>query len=490
LRAHWGFTGWLGHDADTWDDLLAQADERAERGLAALPSIAGWDIDAQAVSLAEANIARAGLRGKVTAGLRSVDALEPTAGVATGLLVTNPPYGERLGESEAALAVYRSLGTKLRTSFGGWEWATLAGDDAHAAALGLMPTTTHQLFNGAIQVRLDLGTVPGAAITDQTAGVVAFSNRLRKDYKHLSKWAKREGVWCWRVYDADLPDFAVAVDLYDCVDGVRRAVVAEYEAPSEIDPVIAGIRLTQATEAVAEVLAIDPAEVRVKVRRRQRGEAQYERIARSGRYFQVTESGTRLLVNLDDYLDTGLFLDHRITRGIVADLASGGSLLNLFCYTAVATVRAAAAGAVSSVSVDLSNTYLDWAKRDFALNDMDLETHRLVRADVASYLAETAAAGVRHFDVVFLDPPSFSTSKGMEGTLDIQRDHIALIDASVRVLAQGGTLVFSTNMRKFKLDEEALTTRGLVAEDVTASTIPPDFTRNPRIHHCFVVRRG
>ncbi|HEY5506444.1 MAG TPA: bifunctional 23S rRNA (guanine(2069)-N(7))-methyltransferase RlmK/23S rRNA (guanine(2445)-N(2))-methyltransferase RlmL, partial [Coriobacteriia bacterium] len=363
LRSHWGFTGWLGHDADVWDDLLADADQRAERGIAALPSITGMDSDPPAVALAAANIARAGLRGKVTADVRGISEFVPPAGVERGLVATNPPYGERIGESEAALALYRTLGDRLRGHFPGWDWAVLAGDDAHAAALGMLPAQTYPLFNGAIPVRLDRGVVPVPKAPDVTAGAAAFANRVRKDYRHLHKWARREGVTCWRVYDADLPDFAVAVDLYDCEDGVRRAVVAEYEAPSEIDPAAARIRLQQATAAVAEVLDIDPAEVRVKVRKRQRGEAQYERLAQSGRFFTVSESGARFYVNLDDYLDTGLFLDHRLTRGIVAKLAEGGSLLNLFCYTAAVTVRAALAGAVSSVSVDLSNTYLDWAKR-------------------------------------------------------------------------------------------------------------------------------
>jgi 23S rRNA (guanine2445-N2)-methyltransferase / 23S rRNA (guanine2069-N7)-methyltransferase len=405
-------------------------------------------------------------------------------------VAVNPPYGERLGESSDALELYHVLGQRLRAGFAGWRWAVLAGDDAHAAALALLPETTYSLFNGAIPVRLDTGVVPGASPTDNTAGVSAFANRLRKNYRHLSKWAKREGVTCWRVYDADLPDFAVAVDLYDCADGVRRVVIAEYEAPREIDTVVASARLIQATDAVAEVLVVSPDEVRVKVRAKQRGEAQYERLARSGRFYEVTESGARLLVNLDDYLDTGLFLDHRTARDLVARLAAGGTLLNLFCYTAVATVRAARAGAVSSVSVDLSNTYLDWAKRDFALNGMDFERHRLVRADVVSFLAESAGPTGARYDVVFLDPPSFSTSKGMEGTLDIQRDHVALIEASARVLATGGTLVFSTNLRKFKLEEAALTARGLSVEDITAATIPPDFARNPRIHRCYLVRRA
>jgi len=488
LRSHWGFTGWLGHEADVWDDLLAAADDRAEAGLAALPPIEGWDADPSAVALAEANIARAGLRGRVKVGVRGIDAFEPPVGATHGLVAVNPPYGERIGEAAAATELYRILGDRLRAGFEGWSFGVLAGDDAHAGALGLMPAATHSLFNGAIPVRLDTGIVPVPEAADVTAGVVAFSNRLRKNYKHLSKWAKREGVSCWRVYDADLPDFAVAVDLYDCADGVRRAVVAEYEAPSEIDPVAAALRMKQATAGVAEVLGVAPAEVRMKVRRRQRGEAQYERIGQAGRFHEVQEGGARLLVNLDDYLDTGLFLDHRLTRGLVADLARGGSLLNLFCYTAVVTVRAALAGAASSTSVDLSNTYLDWAKRDFSLNGLDLETHRLVRADVVSWLADAARQHER-YDVVFLDPPSFSTSKGMDGTLDIQRDHMALIRAAERVLAPGGTLVFSTNMRKFKLDEEGLAAAGLGAEDITAATIPPDFARNAKIHRCYLLRR-
>jgi 23S rRNA (guanine2445-N2)-methyltransferase / 23S rRNA (guanine2069-N7)-methyltransferase len=489
LRSHWGFTGWLGHDAEMWEEALAAADARAEAGLAALPPIVGWDADPEAVSLAEANIARAGLRGRVRAGVRDVSELAPPEGATRGLVAANPPYGERIGESAEAGERYRVLGDRLRAGFAGWDFAILAGNDEHAAALGLMPASTHPLFNGAIPVRLDVGTVPVPEAADVTAGVSAFANRVRKEYRHLSKWARREGVTCWRVYDADLPDFAVAVDLYDCADGVRRAVVAEYEAPSEIDPVAAGIRLRQATAAVAEVLGVAPAEVRVKVRRRQRGEAQYERIGRSGRFHEVGEVGARLLVNLDDYLDTGLFLDHRLTRGVVADLARGGSLLNLFCYTAAVTVRAALAGAVSSVSVDLSNTYLDWAKRNLALNGIDPAAHRLQRADAMSYLSEAAAGADTRYDVVFLDPPSFSTSKGMEGTLDVQRDHAELIEAAGRMLAPGGTLVFSTNLRKFRLDEPALAASGFAATDVTASTIPPDFARSPRIHRCYLMRR-
>jgi 23S rRNA (guanine2445-N2)-methyltransferase / 23S rRNA (guanine2069-N7)-methyltransferase len=332
--------------------------------------------------------------------------------------------------------------------------------------------------------------VPAAGRVDETAGAAAFSNRLRKDFKHLSKWAKREGVTCWRVYDADLPDYAVAVDLYECEDGVRRVVVAEYEAPREVDPVKAAVRLREVTDRVPAILDVAETEVRVKVRKRQRGEAQYERLSETGAFHEVREGLARLLVNLDDHVDTGLFLDHRTTRRMVGEMASGRSLLNLFCYTGAVTVQAALAGASSSVSVDLSKTYLDWARRNLELNGLDTSRHALVRADATKWLADAAAdaAGPR-FGVVFLDPPSFSTSKAMEETLDVQRDHARLVRDAASLLEPDGALVFSTNLRGFRLDAGALEAAGLFVEEVSSKTIPPDFERNPRIHRCFVVRR-
>jgi 23S rRNA (guanine2445-N2)-methyltransferase / 23S rRNA (guanine2069-N7)-methyltransferase len=487
LRSHWGFSGWLGHDAEVWAALLADADTRAEAGLAKLPPILGFDSDPRAIALAESNVARAGLRGRVILQVRDVSALAAPEGVAAGLAAVNPPYGERLGSADSALEVYRTLGDRLRTQLGGWRYAVLSGDDAHATALGLVPERTSALYNGAIRVRLDVGMVPVPAASDVTGGVEAFRNRLRKNLRHLSKWARREGVTCWRVYDSDLPDFAVAVDLYDCTDGVRRVVVSEYEAPPEIDPVAAGVRLTQAVAAIGDVLETSPSEVHLKVRRRQKGIAQYERLRATGIFHEVIEEGARLLVNLDDYIDTGLFLDHRITRSVVADLAAGDSLLNLFCYTGAATVRAAVAGAKSSVSVDLSNTYLEWARRNLALNSLSEDEHRLQRAEVFSYL-EKATQSDERFGVVFCDPPSFSASNAMEGTLDVQRDHVRLIAAAAALLSPGGTLVFSTNLRRFKLDEGALAAAGLSVEDVSEKTIPPDFARDARVHRCFLLR--
>jgi 23S rRNA (guanine2445-N2)-methyltransferase / 23S rRNA (guanine2069-N7)-methyltransferase len=259
----------------------------------------------------------------------------------------------------------------------------------------------------------------------------------------------------------------------------------------------AAVRLSEAVAIVPEVLGMSAAEVRVKVRRRQKGESQYERLAVTGRFHVVREGRARLLVNLDDHIDAGLFLDHRPTRAMVAELAAGRALLNLFCYTGAVTVQAALADATATTSVDLSKTYLDWAARNLELNGLAGPAHSLVRADATQWLAERSSAvaasgttaGPGRYGVVFLDPPSFSSSNAMEGTLDAQRDHVSLIRDAAALLEPDGVLVFSTNLRTFRLDEAALAAEGLSVENVSAKTVPPDFERNPRIHRCFLVRR-
>jgi 23S rRNA (guanine2445-N2)-methyltransferase / 23S rRNA (guanine2069-N7)-methyltransferase len=323
----------------------------------------------------------------------------------------------------------------------------------------------------------------GARVTPApvSAGAEMFANRLRKNLRHLGKWARRERVTCYRVYDADLPDYALAVDLYE-----EWAHVQEYAAPATVDPARAQARLADAMAVVPDVLDMPADRVVLKVRRRQKGLAQYERQGATGRFHEVHEGGLRFLVNLTDYLDTGLFLDHRPTRALIRGVARGGRFLNLFAYTGAASVYAAAGGAASTTTVDMSSVYLDWARRNMALNGFaEGQTHRFVRADCLAWLATPRP---ERYHAIFVDPPTFSNSKRMgENTFEVQRDHDALLGSVARLLARDGVILFSNNFRHFKMHRSALP--DLTIEEITHSTIPPDFQRNPRIHTCWRITR-
>lgn len=301
----------------------------------------------------------------------------------------------------------------------------------------------------------------------------AFVNRLQKNARHWGKWARRRDIACYRVYDRDIPEFAYIVDRY--AEQVHLQVYSRGAA----DGSDAADDLPAVRAAVAQALQVEPDVVALKVRAQRAAGEQHEKTGAQGRDFVVHEGGLRFLVNLEAYLDTGLFLDHRNTRAMVAAEARGRRVLNLFCYTASFTVHAACAGATESLSLDLSNTYLDWARRNFELNGIDRRAHELQRADVLAWLAQGALPG--SFDLIVLDPPAFSTSKAMTGVLDIQRDHPMLLDRCADLLAPGGVLYFSTNLRSFRLGELPAT---LSAEEISEHTVPEDF-RNRRIHRCW-----
>jgi 23S rRNA (guanine2445-N2)-methyltransferase / 23S rRNA (guanine2069-N7)-methyltransferase len=285
------------------------------------------------------------------------------------------------------------------------------------------------------------------------------------------------------VYDADMPEYALSIDYYPTLEAGEWLVVNEYAPPKTVNAAKAKRRLYEAMAVLPEVFGIAAEKVVYKVRQKQKGTSQYEKLEARKDYFTLIENGTKVRVNFTDYLDTGLFLDHRDVRALVAKLSKGKDLLNLFCYTATATAQAAVAGAKNSLSVDMSKTYLYWAKHNFMTNNLDLRHHQLLQEDVVAWLKNPPK--MDPFDVIFLDPPSFSTSKRMEGVLDIQRDHVALIEQAGALLAPGGTLVFSNNMQKFKLDKDALSAWQI--EDITRKTLPEDFKRSPKIHQAWLL---
>ncbi len=489
-RAYFGFTGWRGHDKALWDGLCNQA---RSRRAAATPRrcIQGSDRDPDAVRMSLANAAAAGVLEWLDVDCRALGDLTSAAPAdAPGLVVCNPPYGERIGAEASLTELYTQLGEVLRDRFAGWQAAILTGNPALARHLGIYAKRSHRFFNGTIECRLlrfDLDAKharkpPEAVRLDWAArpGAVMFANRLRKNLAKFGAWARRLGIECFRVYDADMPEYSFAIDLYG--RDSPHVYVQEYAPPKTVDPERARERRREVLSVLPDVLEVPQSQIHTRVRKPQKGALQYVRREMSNERHVVHEGGLKFWANFRDYLDTGLFLDHRIVRGMLRGWAESKDFLNLFCYTGSATVYAAAGGARSSVSVDLSNTYLDWARDNFVLNGMTPARHELHRADCLDWLEERAGAPAA-FDLIFLDPPTFSNSKRMDSVLDVQRDHVAMIRRSMRLLRPCGRLVFSTNYSRFRLDAAAMPEFSV--EDLSAATTPEDFGRNARIHRCY-----
>ena len=496
LRDYYGFLGWAGHEPALWATLLAEASGRCAASTYPKGLIFGSDHDPRAVDVARKSVELAGVGDYVRIERRSVIAVRPVA--PTGLLLVNPPYGERLGETDILRGLYAELGQVLREHFVGWQAGVFTGNPTLCRELKLEAKRKHRLFNGPIEaqlLRFDVspdhfsrefrpGRLPPVdARRRESPGAQMFANRLRKNIDSLGKWARRESVQCYRVYDADMPEYSFAIDIYG--NGERSAYVQEYAAPATVAEERVRNRRAEVVSVLPEALGLDDSRIWFRTRRRQKGADQYNKVASEQEFHEVAEGGLRFLVNFDDYLDTGLFLDHRLTRARIRDLAKGKRFLNLFSYTGTATVYAAAGGAVSTTSVDMSRTYLDWARRNLDLNGFQGREQVLVQADALEWLRTAPAGG---WDLIFLDPPTFSNSKRMLDTLDVQRDHVGLLRSTVRLLAPGGMLVFSTNYTRFVLDSSPLA--DLVIEDISRATIPKDFERNARIHRCFLVCRA
>jgi 23S rRNA (guanine2445-N2)-methyltransferase / 23S rRNA (guanine2069-N7)-methyltransferase len=509
-RDDFGFLRWLGHDAALWSSLVEAAGRRAEDGLRRLrPVFFGYDDDPRVLAEAKRNAQAAGVAGFVQLARQDVRHLHrPADCVEAGLVVCNPPYGERLGDARELVSLYRSFGERLRDEFVGWRAAILTFDESLGRALGLHVRKRYVLYNGALECRLLVADLDaGRERSTRTPrplseGAASVANRITKNARHIRRRLAKEGIGCYRVYDADLPEYAAAIDVYTAIaverpddedapaqpqpvepPGQPWLHVQEYAPPREIPEATARERLRDLVRAATAALDVPRERIALKTRYRAKGGSKYGRLDVRGEFLIVEEGGLGFRVDLFDHLDTGLFLDHRPVRARLRELARGKRFLNLFCYTASASVHAAAGGARSTTSVDLSATYLEWATRNLLLNGFSGTQHRLVQADVLAWLAHERG----EYDLIFVDPPTFSNSS-RSADFDVQRDHVRLLKLCLARLSPGGLLVFSNNARRFVLDRDALD--GCVVRDITASTIPFDFARNPRIHSCYEISRS
>ncbi len=310
-----------------------------------------------------------------------------------------------------------------------------------------------------------------------------FFNRLVKRYKHLKKWANRENIHCFRLYDKDIPEIPLSLDIYNSVKKEMYAVLFLYERPYEKDEKEELEWLNSMKDCVSRAIDVKKENIFVKIRKRQK-DGQYEKETEKPTYIQVIEHGSIFLINLSSYLDSGLFFDHRPLRKIVLTEAGDKSVLNLFCYTGAFSVHAARGGAKSVDSVDLSKTYVSWVSKNFELNNLKNIKHNLINEDVVTFLKETKNT----WDIIILDPPTFSNSKKTDTVLDINRDYPELVLLCLKRLTNKGKLYFSTNSRTLKFDENLFKSENVTITDISRKTIPEDF-RNTKIHRCWVLEK-
>lgn len=483
LRERFGLVRLKGFDASVWQSLLAEAQVRRKRALNQPGGVKfqGRDCDPRVLNRARENAREAGVLPFIEFIEQDVASLENPWPGEKGFLISNPPYGERLGDMPDLLRLYQQLGNGLRQGFQGWRVSVISASPDLLSCLRLRADKQYRLFNGALECQLRNYQIAEDSVASTKMVAEDFANRLKKNLKGLEKWAAQEGLDAYRIYDADLPDYNAAIDRYG-----SYIVIQEYAAPKSIPEGVARQRLLDMVQATIAVTGISGSQVIMKVRERQKGESQYQKLAEAKEFFVVHEYGAELLVNLRDYLDTGLFLDHRLTRRMIGQMARDTRFLNLFAYTGSATVHAALGGARFTTTVDMSRTYLNWAKDNLRQNGLLNSRHHFEQADCLQWLADCT----EQFDLIFIDPPTFSNSKRMEESFDVQRDHIRLFTDLKRLLAPDGTLVFSNNKRHFKMDMEKLGELGLVATNISSKTLPKDFARNPQIHNCWIVRHA
>lgn len=475
-RRFWGFDHYNGHQHDVFTKLKETLKASVTKPK---QTIFAYDISTKVLEHAIENAKNANVEQYIQ--FKQCDAITAKINDEKGYIICNPPYGERLDDYVSLLPLFTRWGHHLKSEFKNWNVGVLCSDDRLLKALKLRSKQKSKLFNGRLESTFATYILDSenTQIFDRKPQDSEFSNRLRKNLKRLKPWVNKLSSDAYRIYDADLPNYNFAIDRY--ADWV---ILQEYAAPKSIPESVTQERLAIAFESLPSILDVPRSKLVLKTRQKQSGEKQYKKLDDRGSRVVVFENDAKFYVNPHDYLDVGLFLDHRITRRIFADLCANKDVLNLFCYTASVSVHAAMAGARSVVSVDMSKTYLNWAKDNFKLNKLSGH-YEFIQANCIKWLNDLDKK--TKFDCIFIDPPSFSNSKRMEQTWDVQRDHVSLLINAKQHLAKNGIILFSNNLRSFKLDHQALEQANFTVKDITQTTIDQDFKRRPNIHRCWIL---
>ena len=482
-------------DSEVYEKVLSELSDKAEEAKNRDVKIYASDISRTAVEIAKAAALKAGVYNDIEFSIKDFTKFTQEDVPATkGYIVTDPPYGIRMNDFDLS-KLYSAIGKTCQDFFKGWKISILCGDSELLSSIDMKPERTNSLYNGGILCQLAHYSVfsdeekqelidraikkrEERLATPLSEGAQMAYNRLKKNLNELKPLMEAQGVSCYRIYDADMPEYSAAIDMYEG----KWINLQEYAPPATIEKEAAERRLNELVLATERATGIDIENIYIKQRKEQKGKEQYKKLASKNKFYIAKENGVQLLVNFTDYLDTGIFLDHRPIRKFIQENSKNKRFLNLFCYTGTASLDAVKGGALSTTSVDASATYLDWAMENFKLNGYSTDIGNFFyRSDALDYLWDT----FDKYDLIFCDPPTFSNSKSRD-TLDVQRDHSRLIDACMMHLEKNGMLIFSNNFRRFKMDEYIMSKYSV--EDITASTIGDDFVRDPKIHKCYIIK--
>ncbi len=479
LKSHALFS-WYGFDANVWAKMVIDAEQRAITGQAAFKGqIIGADHHKTSVNQANKNLEKIPHTKRISFQYQTLDKFRIPP--RNNLVVCNPPYGVRLQKNY--LSSWIQLKDWLSSKVVDAKAAILTPDDAKAWLLGYRATHSYVLLNGAIPIQLRLFEVnrenqletPAGQLFALPAGAQMLANRLKKNQNQLQRWLDKHAIEAYRLYDADIPEYSVVIDRYQ-----NHIHIQEYQAPKSIDTKKAALHLNHVLLAVQSVIQPKIEKIHLKTRQKQKNKQQYNKLNEQEDRFVIHEHGRKYLIDLEQYLDTGLFLDHRWLRNHIEALAKGKRVLNLFSYTGTISVAAAQGGARAVSSVDTSKTYLKWAEENFALNGLRQAQHQFIRADVLKFLARTSEM----FDIIVADPPTFSNSHSRDNDWNVQKDHSKLIHGCMKLLKKQGVLYFSNNFRKFSLNLELKEKYHI--EDITMKSFDLDF-HGSKTHHCFKI---
>ena len=486
-REHFGFFALKQFDNETWLSLVEEARERSRKGIEAAVrkgiQIIGFDLDDRIVTIANENAQKAGFADLVKVFHSNVQNLyNPFTNENKITIVTNPPYGKRMGNFNELISLYTQIGAGFKHYFKGARAAVISTSAELLSCMRLHADKIYKLYNGELECQLrvfDINETETLTVKEEKNLAIAsdFSNRLKKNLAYMQKWAKNVNTNAYRVYDADVPEYAAAIDYYN-----GYYVIQAYKAPAKVNPRVAKRHELDMLSATVEVAGVSGDKVILKSREVMSGDRQYEKSEElRNEFITVNEDNALFKVNLYDYLDTGLFLDGRLIRKLIREKSQGKSVLNLFAYTCSASVAAALGGATRVVSVDMSKTYLNWGMDNFKLNSLSLDNTDFIQADCLAWLSKDQE---EKFDLIYIDPPTFSNSKRMESSFDVKRDHVQLLANLTRHLKDGGEVIFCNNMRGFVLDE-SISEYGFSFENISEKTLPRDFARDKKIHTCY-----